>query len=162
MLRAPRRAFVAQWGYRGAPPVDAAWLALRTSNATSRVLLPNTRGTVAFGTNEVPNDGSNPNCTAPLCSQGFSVELFVNLANNSAKLDGMGFSPFGVVTDMTPADQLYAGYGECADLCDVEAGDPYCAAKPGGGWEGVNLTAFLAEGSAYTRRNFPLLDYVRG
>jgi len=162
VLAAPSRAFVAQWGYRGVPVVDAAWAALRTSNATAPVLLSNARGTVAFGTSEVPNDGRHPGCTAPLCSQGFAVELFVNLADN-ARLDAMGFSPFGVVTfGMAAIDKLYAGYGECADLCAGEAPpSPFCVPSPRGGWAGVNFTAMLAEGAEnYLRPNFPLLDYV--
>lgn len=162
VLAAPGRAFVAQWGYRGDPAVDAAWVALRTSNATAPALLSNTRGTVAFGTSEVANSGTQPGCTAPLCSRGFSVELFVNLADNS-RLDAMGFSPFGVVTSgMEAVDALFAGYGECADLCAGEAPpSPFCVPRAGGGFAGVNFTRFLAEGSdAYLRPAFPLLDYV--
>jgi hypothetical protein len=156
----PQEAFVAQWGYRAVPAVDAAWLALRTSNSTSAVLLPNARGTVAFGTNEVPNDGKNPNCTAALCSQGFSVELFVNLANNT-RLDAAGFSPFGIVEDMGPMDALYAGYGECADVCAEDPSSPYCVPRPGGGWLGVNLTTMLSEGRGYLKGGFPRLDWVQ-
>lgn len=164
VLAAPGRApFVAQWGYRGDPAVDAAWVALRTSNATAPALLSNTRGTVAFGTSEVANSGAQPGCTAPLCSQGFSVELFVNLADNSPRLDAMGFSPFGVVTSgMGAVDALFAGYGECADLCAGEVPpSPFCVPKKAGGYAGVNFTRMLAEGSAtYLRPTFPLLDYV--
>ena len=161
VLDTPTRAFVTQWGYRGSPEVDAAWVALRTSNATSPVLLSNTRGTVAFGTSEVPNDGKHPWCTAPLCSQGFSVELFVNLANNS-RLDAAGFSPFGeVVSGLDALDALYSGYGECADLCAGESPpSPFCVVRKDG-WAGVNFTRMLAEGTAaYLKPNFPLLDYV--
>lgn len=160
VLDTPTRSFVAQWGYRGSPDVDAIWLALRTSNATAPVLLSNVRGTVAFGTSEVPNDGSFPYCTAPFCSQGFSVELYVNLGNNS-RLDAMGFSPFGVITSgMRAIDSLYAGYGECADLCASEVPpSPFCV-PAGSGFAGVNFSRFLAEGNAYTRTHFPLLDYV--
>lgn len=163
VLAEPGRAsFVAQWGYRGAPAVDAAWVSLRTSNATAPALLSNTRGTVAFGTSEVANDGKHPGCTAPLCSQGFSVELFVNLADNS-RLDAMGFSPFGVVTSgMGAVDKLFAGYGECSDLCASESPpSPFCVPAAGGGYKGVNFSRFLAEGSdAYLKPSFPLLDYV--
>ena len=160
VLRTPQRAFVAQLGYRGVPSVDTEWLALRLSNATCPVRLPNARGTLAFGTGEVPNDGSDPSCTAPLCSRGFSVELYINLGDNAAELDAMGFSPFGVVADMTPADKLYAKYGELADLCSVEAPPSAFCVKKGAGWAGVNLTRFLAEGNEYVRKGFPSLSWV--
>jgi len=160
VLRTPSAQFVAQFGYRGAPSVDAAWLALRTSNATERVLLPNARGTVAFGTSEVPRSAATPHCTAPQCSLGFSVELFINLADNAAKLDAMGFSPFGLVEDMASVDALFAGYGECADLCQQEGSDPYCVPTPSGGFAGINLTRFLVEGNDYVLPRFPLLDRV--
>ena len=169
VLRQPGRAFVAQFGYRGAPAVDLAWISQRTSNATERVTLPNARGTVAFGTLEVSNGGRNPYCSAPQCSQGFSVELFINLADNAAKLDAADFSPFGVVEGggMAVVDRLYAGYGECSDLCEQEAGsDPYCVPAPppapAGAFAGVNLTRFLsAEGGwGYLAPLFPRLDRV--
>ena len=157
--------FVSQFGYRGTPAVDLAWLALQTSNETERVLLSNARGTVAFGTGEVANSGSPGNCTATECSLGFSVELFINLADNSAKLDPMDFAPFGVVEGeegMAVVDSLFAGYGECADLCSQDPEDSYCV-RSGGGFAGVNLTRFLSPGGGwddYLRTNFPLLDSV--
>lgn len=165
VLQQPGRAFVAQLGYRGAPAVDLAWIAQRTSNATERVALSNTRGTVAFGTSEVPNSGANPYCTAAQCSQGFSVELFVNLADNAAKLDAADFSPFGVVEGdgMAVLDRVFAGYGECSDLCQQEPSDPYCVpAPPPARFAGVNLTYFLSAqgGWDYLQPQFPLLDRV--
>jgi hypothetical protein len=157
-------AFVTQWGYRGVPSVDNAFISLKTSTATSRVRMSNTRGTVAFGTSEVANNGNMPYCTTKLCSLGFSVELFVNLANNS-RLDGSDFSPFGVVddADMAVVDRLFAGYGECADLCAAPgegANNTFCLPAPGGGWLGANLTNLLLEGTPYLRRDFESLDYV--
>lgn len=159
--------FVTQFGYRGVPDVDIAWIQLQTSNATSAVVPPgNVRGTVAFGTSEVANDGRNPNCTAAQCSLGFSVELFVNLANNS-RLDGADFSPFGRIEerDMGAVDALFAGYGECSDLCEAEGGaEPYCLpGRDPGTYAGVNLTRLLGPGGGvrdYTRPDFPALDYV--
>jgi cyclophilin family peptidyl-prolyl cis-trans isomerase len=157
-------AFVTQWGYRGSPSVDTAFISLKTSNATSPVLLSNTRGTVAFGTSEVANNGNMPYCSTTMCSLGFSVELFVNLADNS-RLDTSDFSPFGVVdeADMAVVDRLFAGYGECADLCAAPgegASDTFCVPAPGGGWQGTNLTKLLLEGTPYLKRSFGLLDYV--
>jgi len=162
LAKAPAQRFVAQFGYRGAPAVDGAWVALQTSNATSAVVQGNARGTVAFGTYEVPNPGGG-NCSAAECSRGFSVELFVNLADN-ARLDAADFSPFGVVDaeGMRAVDALYAGYGELSDLCAQDGSSPYCVKAAGGGFAGVNFTRFLAAdgGWGYLRPAFPLLDRV--
>ena len=159
--------FVAQMGYRGSPAVDIPWVALQLSNATAGVVQPNVRGTVVFGTNEVVNKHTNPNCTALLCSMGFSVELFINLVDNPA-LDASDFSPFGTIdaAGMEVVDALYAGYGECADECDAAGdGDPFCVPNGSGGWRGVNLTRMLEAGDGghpYLKAGFPLLDYVTG
>ena len=158
------RSFVAQWGYRGVPAVDGAWLARQTSNATAAVAPPgNVRGALAMGTSEVAGP-QPPNCSAAQCSRGFAVELFVNLANNGARLDAADFSPFAQFDEesMRVLDAAYAGYGECADLCAEEGGSsPYCLPAPGGGWLGVNLTRMLERGTdAYLRPNFPLLTYI--
>jgi len=155
-----QRRFVAQWGYRGSPAVDSAWLSLQTSNATAAVVPPgNVRGAVALGTSEVAGP-LPPYCTAAACSQGFSVEFFVNLANNN-RLDNADFSTFGEIDEagMARIDRLYSGYGECADLCAQDASSPYCVPAPGGGWAGVNLTRWLLEGESYLHA-FPLLDRV--
>ena len=98
---------------------------------------------------------------------GWAVELFVSLADN-ARLDPMGFAPFGTITEegMQVIDRTYAGYGECAEICaaaGVGATDPYCvpSASSASGWSGVNLTKWLAEGTdAYLARGFPKLDRV--
>lgn len=67
--------FVSQWGYRGVPAVDAAWLKQQTSNQTWPAAPPgNLRGSVAFGTGSAAGP-QPPNCTAPTCSWGWSVEL---------------------------------------------------------------------------------------
>lgn len=161
VLRDASASFVAQVGYRGVPAVDAAWIAERTSNATVAVAPPgNVRGSVAFGTSEVP--GPRGNCTAAACSLGFSVELFINTADN-ARLDAADFSPFGTIDDagMRVVDALYASYGELADLCAGGDSDEWCV-PDGAGWAGVNLTRFLAEGNAYARAAFPRLDAVAG
>lgn len=156
-------AFVAQVGYRGVPSVDAAWLSRRMSNETVAVAPPgNVRGTVAFGTGEVPGPLA-PNCSAAQCSLGFSVELFINLADNT-RLDAADFSPFGAIdaSGMALVDQLYWRYGELADLCSGPGKDEFCVPKPPPeeGWAGINLTQFLLQGNAYARSNNPSFDYV--
>ena len=164
LRRSPTQAFVTQWGYRASPPVDAAWISLQTSNETASVAPPgNVRGALAFGTYEVP--GPLPNCSSSECSRGFSVELFVNLVDNNAKLDSADFSPFATFDEegMAAIDAAYAGYGECADLCAQEGGadDPYCVPDgTAGGWAGVNLTRMIEEGRPYLDAKFPRLTYV--
>ena len=162
LRRSAAQAFVAQWGYRASPAVDAAWIALQTSNVTAAVAPPgNIRGALAFGTYEVA--GPLPNCSAAQCSRGFSVELFVNLVDNSAKLDAADFSPFGFfdAASMDAIDEAYAEYGECADLCAQEAAaDPYCVPDGAGGWAGVNLSSLIEHGQPYLD-GFPRLTYVQ-
>lgn len=163
LAKSPAERFVAQFGYRGAPAVDGAWVALQTSNATSAVVQGNARGTIAFGTYEVPNGGGSSNCSAAQCSRGFSVELFINLADN-ARLDAADFSPFGAVDaeGMRVVDALHAVYGELSDLCAQDGSSPYCVKCKSGGYAGVNFTRFLAAdgGWGYLRQPFPLLDRV--
>lgn len=160
VLRNANGSFVSQVGYRGVPGVDAAWLSRRMSNDTVAVLPPgNVRGSVAFGTKEV--SGPRANCSASACSLGFSVELFVNTAENT-RLDAADFSPFGTIDDrgMAIVDTLYAAYGELADLCAGGDRDSFCVPNGAGGYAGVNLTTFIQEGTVYTRAAFPKLDTV--
>ena len=128
----------------------------------------------------------DPYCTAADCSMGFHVELFVNLADNP-RLDAADFTPFGRVRsqDMPVLDALYAGYGECADVCDTEQYpqtllpslsptpqmsrlfelSPYCLMDNNTHtWLGVNLTRMLSQdgGWPYLHAHFPKLDAVRG
>ena len=43
-----------------------------------------------------------------------TTQVFINLVDNK-RLDGMGFSPFGQITEgMDVVESLYAGYGEGA------------------------------------------------
>jgi cyclophilin family peptidyl-prolyl cis-trans isomerase len=155
--------FVTQFGLRGSPDVDAAWSNNKVCNDTVAVAPPgNIRGSVAFATDEVPNDGTNPHCTAAYCSRGFTVELFVNLASNT-RLDASDFSPFGWVddADMAVVDRLYARYGEVADLCAVEPSDPFCVWDSARHqWSGVNVTRLQAEGRGYLADCCPLLSEV--
>jgi hypothetical protein len=154
--------FVSQFGYRAEPLVDVIWDSLQLSNVTNPVVLSNLRGTVAFGTNEIANDGSNPDCAAAFCSKGFTTELYINLANNS-RLDASDFSPFGIIesADMHVIDSLYAGYGEVVDICVDEPDDVFCVKLPNGSFAGLNMTEMELVGRKYLE-SFPLLDYVMG
>jgi peptidyl-prolyl cis-trans isomerase A (cyclophilin A) len=83
--------FMAQFGINGDPAVNAKW-----QNATipdDPVKQPNMRGFVTFAMTSMPNSRS--------------TQIFINYVDNS-RLDGMGFAPFGQVTEgMNVVDQIY-------------------------------------------------------
>jgi peptidyl-prolyl cis-trans isomerase A (cyclophilin A) len=91
------RGFVVQWGISAYPPVSAAW-----SHAPVKddpVVQSNLRGYITYAMG-----GPNTRTT----------QVFINLVDNK-RLDGMGFSAFGQVTEgMDVVESLYAGYGEGA------------------------------------------------
>jgi peptidyl-prolyl cis-trans isomerase A (cyclophilin A) len=118
--------FVAQFGIHGDPRVNAAWRGKAIPD--DPVVESNVRGTLSFAM-------AGPHTR--------TTQVFINLGDN-ARLDGMGFAPFGrVVEGMEVVDALYAGYGEGA---------------PRGA--GPNQARIQAEGNAYLDREFPQLDYV--
>jgi peptidyl-prolyl cis-trans isomerase A (cyclophilin A) len=113
--------FVAQFGMHGDPAVNRRWEDRRILD--DPVVQSNKRGTIVFATSG-PNTRGN--------------QFFINYGDN-ARLDGMGFSPFGrVVEGMSVVDSIYAGYGETPDQERV-----------------------AAEGNAYLKRQFPRLDYIK-
>jgi peptidyl-prolyl cis-trans isomerase A (cyclophilin A) len=113
--------FVAQFGMHGDPDVNRRWE--RSPIADDPVVQSNKRGTIVFATSG-PNTRGN--------------QFFINFSDN-ARLDGMGFSPFGrVVEGMGVVDSIYSGYGETPDQSRVGA-----------------------EGNAYLKREFPQLDYIK-
>jgi peptidyl-prolyl cis-trans isomerase A (cyclophilin A) len=119
--------FMAQFGLSGDPNVTAAWQ--DRSFPDDPVKHSNVRGTITFAMRGVPNSRT--------------TQLFVNYRDNS-NLDGMGFAPFGVVTEgMAVVDSLYAEYGE---------------GFPGG--PGPDQERASAQGNAYLQHDFPKLDYI--
>ncbi len=118
--------FMAQTGIHGDPAVAAEWRDRRIPDDAVRE--SNTRGAVSFA---MAGPGSR------------TTQFFINLVDN-ARLDPMGFAPFGRVRDMSVVDRLYSGYGEGA---------------PGG--RGPDQTRIQREGNAYLRASFPELDYIR-
>ena len=113
--------FVAQFGMHGDPATNRRWESQRIPD--DPVAHSNERGTVVFAT-------SGPDTRAN--------QFFINYSDN-ARLDAMGFSPFGrVVEGMSVVDSIYAGYGEAPDQARVGA-----------------------EGNAYLKRQFPRLDYIK-
>lgn len=112
--------FVAQFGMHGDPAVNRRW---ERPIVDDPVVQSNKRGTIVFATSGPDTRGN---------------QFFINYGDN-ARLDGMGFSPFGrVVEGMSVVDSIYSGYGENPDQSRVGA-----------------------EGNAYLKREFPRLDYIK-
>lgn len=112
--------FMAQVGLNGDPAVNTAW-----RNATIPDDTPtqsNTQGMVSFAT-------SGPDSRVQ--------QFFINFGNN-ARLDSMGFAPFGLVRDMNAVNQIHSGYGETP-----------------------NQALIQSRGNEYLRAQFPNLDYIR-
>jgi peptidyl-prolyl cis-trans isomerase A (cyclophilin A) len=119
--------FMAQFGIHGDPKVSAAWR--KASIQDDPVKGSNTRGMVTFA-----KGGPNTRTT----------QLFINLVDN-ARLDGMGFPPFGkVVEGLDVLDKINGEYGEGA---------------PGG--RGPNQGQIQMEGNAFLKKDFPNLDYIK-
>ena len=120
--------FMAQFGIHGDPKVSKAWKAANIPD--DPVKQSNKRGFVTFAT-------AGPNTR--------TTQLFINYTDRNARLDGMGFSPFGkVIQGMEVIDALYNGYGEGA---------------PRGG--GPAQDRIQNEGNRYLKASFPKLDYIK-
>lgn len=119
--------FVVQFGLAADP--NAA-ISVSTDNIKDdKVNTSNVKGTITFAT-------AGPNTR--------TTQLFINLGDN-ARLDGMGFSPFGNVTNgMEVVEQLYSGYGEGA---------------PHG--NGPDQSRIRRNGNAYLDESFPKLDAIK-
>src|ERR1039458_6854143 len=119
--------FMCQFGIYGDPNVSAKWRA--AAIADDPVKGSNTRGTITFAT-------AGPNTR--------TTQLFINFGNN-INLDGMGFSPFGKVTEgMDVVDKINGEYGD---------GPPHGLGPVQG--------RVQAEGNAYLKKDFPNLDYIK-
>ena len=119
---------MAQFGINGDPKISAKW---RNANIQDDpVKGSNIRGSVCFAKSGAPNSRS--------------THFFVSYGNNS-RLDGDGFSPFGLVTEgMDVVDKLNGEYGEGA---------------PGG--SGPDQQRVQMEGNAYLKKEFPNLDTIK-
>ncbi len=104
--------FVVQFGLSAFPPVNAAWKQANLKD--DPVTQSNKKGYLTFAT-----AGANTRTT----------QVFISLKDN-ARLDGMGFAPFGVVDGkgMNVVEMLYDQYGDDGgpDQGQIEAqGKPY-------------------------------------
>ena len=119
--------FMCQFGIHGDPKVSAAWRKAQIPD--DAVKGSNTRGTITFAT-------AGPNTR--------TTQLFISFGDNS-RLDGMGFAPFGKVTEgMDVVDKINGEYGEGA---------------PRG--RGPDQGRIQTEGNAYLKKDFPNLDYIK-
>lgn len=113
--------FVVQFGLSARPEVSQAWEAARLKD--DPVTQTNRRGSLTFAT-------AGPGTR--------TTQLFINLVDN-ARLDAMGFSPFGqVVQGMDVVEKIYSGYGETPDQGRI-----------------------TKEGKSYLDKEFPKLDSVK-
>lgn len=120
--------FMVQFGISSDPELNAKWREDRIPDDPPAGQ-SNRRGFVSFAT-------SGPNSR--------TTQVFINFGDNS-RLDGMGFTPFGVVLrGQNVVDSFYKGYGEGA---------------PRG--RGPDQGRLQAEGDAYWRKEFPKLDSVK-
>jgi peptidyl-prolyl cis-trans isomerase A (cyclophilin A) len=119
--------FVVQFGISAYPPVSAAWKSAVIKD--DPVVQSNLRGYLVFATS-----GANSRTT----------QVFVNLVDNK-RLDGMGFAPFGQVTDgMNVVEMLYDQYGEGA---------------PQG--SGPDQDQIEKQGKPYLDKGWPKLDFIK-
>jgi peptidyl-prolyl cis-trans isomerase A (cyclophilin A) len=119
--------FMCQFGIHGDPAVASAWRDAKIPD--DPVKASNVRGAITFAT-------AGPNTR--------TTQLFINFGEN-VRLDGMGFSPFGKVTEgMDVVDKINSEYGEGA---------------PRG--RGPDQGRMQREGNAYLKKDFPNLDYIK-
>ena len=119
--------FMVQFGIHGDPKMNKIWK--NASILDDKVSQSNTPGMLTFATR-----GPNTRTT----------QLFINYGQN-ARLDGMGFAPFGkVVEGMDVVNKVYSGYGEGA---------------PRG--RGPSQPRMQGEGNAYLKAEFPEMDYIK-
>jgi peptidyl-prolyl cis-trans isomerase A (cyclophilin A) len=116
--------FVVQFGISSTPSVSGAWK--HTEIKDDPVTQTNKRGTIVFAT-------AGPNTR--------TTQVFINLKDNG-RLDGMGFSPFGVVDGggMNVVEMMYEGYGDSA---------------------GPDQDQLEKQGDPYLRKGWPKLDYIK-
>jgi peptidyl-prolyl cis-trans isomerase A (cyclophilin A) len=113
--------FVVQFGLNADPAINKAWADAKIQD--DPVLQTNSRGRLVFAT-------AGPGTR--------TTQLFINFRDN-ARLDGMGFAPFGeVIEGMDVVDKIYPGYGE----------------QP-------NQDLITSQGDAYISQNFPHIDKIK-
>lgn len=119
--------FMVQFGIHGDPAVAAAWRGARIQD--DPVKQSNAKGYITYAM-------AGPNTR--------TTQFFINYGDN-ARLDDMGFSPFGKVTEgLDIVESIYSGYGEGA---------------PSG--MGPDQGRVQMQGNAYLKKDFPRMDYIK-
>jgi len=120
--------FVAQWGISGDPEVAEVWGEANIKD--DPVKESNKAGSVSYA---MRGPGTR------------TTQVFINLNDNSASLDGRGFAPFGRVTEgMEIVERLHSGYGD---------------GPPRG--NGPYQARLQEDGNAYLEEFFPKLDHIK-
>jgi peptidyl-prolyl cis-trans isomerase A (cyclophilin A) len=120
--------FMVQFGVSGDPAINGAWY--KANIPDDPPAQSNKRGYVTFA---MAGPGTR------------TTQIFINYNDKNARLDSMGFAPFGqVVEGMTVVDSLYKGYGELA---------------PKG--KGPDASRVQREGEAFLAKEFPELDKIK-
>ena len=118
----------AQFGIPANPQIAQLWRTQTIPDDPPRE--SNVRGTIAF---------------AFALRDGRTTQVFINLRDNSATHDGLGFVPFGrVIEGMDVVDALNSEYGESS----------------GGGIRAGKQEQVFQGGNKYLNRYFPRLDYI--
>lgn len=119
--------FMVQFGIHGNPEIAGVWKGARIKD--DPVKQSNAKGYISYAM-------AGPNTR--------TTQFFINFGNN-ANLDGMGFSPFGKVTEgMGVVESIYSGYGEGA---------------PSG--MGPDQGLVQLQGNKYLKAEFPKMDYIK-
>jgi peptidyl-prolyl cis-trans isomerase A (cyclophilin A) len=122
------KGFMVQFGIHGDPAMNTKWKSARIQDDPTGKQ-SNTKGMVTFAM-------AGPNTR--------TTQIFINYGDN-ARLDSMGFPPFGKVVDgWKVVDAIEGMYGEGA---------------PGG--RGPAQGRIQGEGNAYLKADFPKLDYLK-
>jgi peptidyl-prolyl cis-trans isomerase A (cyclophilin A) len=123
------KGFVVQWGMNGDTKVNKDWSNIQIRDDPPKV--SNKIGTVVFAKTGDPNSRT--------------TQLFINLGDNSASLDGQGFTPFGeVFQGMENVLSFYTDYGD---------------GPPSG--NGPDQAMIADIGNDYLEERFPKLDYIK-
>lgn len=118
------KGFVVQFGINGDPKVSNAWQSANIKD--DPVKASNTVGTITYAAASQPNTRS--------------TQVFINLGNNSANLDHLGFAPFGKVTKgMNVVEKLYGGYDDAPTNLQPQ---------------------IFSQGNAFLQKRFPKLDSI--
>jgi len=114
--------FMVQWGINGDPEVQAKWK--DNTIKDEAVVASNQKGFITYAKSGAPNSRT--------------TQLFINYGDN-ARLDGMGFAPFGrVIKGMEVVEKINSKHGETPrqDLMQTQ-------------------------GNAYLNETYPDLDHIK-